>query len=406
MQLNMLQVDPVVGDTLVVFLNALTRLGIGSANQKVVVRYVSPELIITEDSRLTTTLPRQNGSFNTPLTQTQLAAIAQEYGSYAKHQADALFEGRINGSTESTTGGRVIAVHSLMNSDNIWGYTYSTGNYFVWDYWVGVANGSTFGHSQQPQRVADNLFMHEIALMRHAGLIERNGLTWSNGDRGNQWVVEGFARFTERLPIAARLLGTTEPSRIDNVQLPFNPIFNNAYFRDDVPTFLNAGTILFDAYQNSSFVFDYFADQVALTGGDWKRALRELLLAAGTPQTMDATIARWLPGLTHGQLMTRARIALYTDDIGWTLPAWTQYHQYRLRDSRPAGSASASDPRNAWPTIRPGSAFDIAAPGGALYRGTAVGYIIDGTQAGSADATIIVDAPAKTNAVMSVTRIR
>jgi hypothetical protein len=394
---------PQVGDTLVVFLNGISRLGIPSGNQKVVVRYVSDELIITEDSRLTTTLPRQNGSFNTPLTAAQLEALAQNYAAHGRVQGDSLFQRQHNSATASANDGRVIAVHSLMNADNIWGYTYSTTNYFVWDFWVGVANGATAGSNQQPQRVADNLFMHEITHMRHAGLLEQNGLSWQNQSRGNKWVVEGFARFTERLPIAARLLGTSNPSRVDNVTLPLNPLFNGAYFRDDVPTFLNAGSSMFEGYQNASFVFDYFADQIALQGGDWRAALREFLLRAGQPQTLDPVVGRWVAATSFDELFTRARVALYTDDIGDPLPAWTQYHQFQLRASRPPGSASGSDPRNAWPRLVPGAAFDNTIT---VLSGGGHGYLIDGTQAGAADARIVVDAPRRANAVMSVTRIR
>src|SRR5688572_13340867 len=345
--------DPVVGDTLLVFLNGISRLSIPSGNQKVVVRHVSDELIIAEDARLTSTLPWQNGSFNTPLTPAQLGEIAQNYAAHARVQGNLLFQDRHNNATTAANSGRVIAVHSLMNADNIWGYTFSTGNYFVWDFWVGVANGSTAGSNQQPQRVADNLFMHEIAHMRHYGLLELHGLPWSNQNRGNKWLVEGFARFTERLPIAARLLGSTQPSRTSNLTLPLDPLFNGAYFRYDVPTFLNAGSSMFEGYQNASFVFDYFADQVSLQGGDWRAALREFLLAAGRPETLDPVVSRWLPGMSFNELFTRARIALYTDDIGHVLPPWMQYHQFHLRASRPPGSASSSDPRNAWPRVIP-----------------------------------------------------
>lgn len=395
--------EPQVGDTLVVFLNGISRLSIASGNQKVVVRHISDELIITEDARLSTTLPRQSGSFNTPLTTAQLEAIAQNYAAQARVQGNLLFQERHNSATTSTNGGRVIAVHSLMNADNIWGYTYSTTNYFVWDFWVGVANGATAGSNQQPQRVADNLFMHEIAHMRHAGLLEQHGLPWTNQYRGNKWVIEGFARFAERLPIAARLLGTTDPSRVTNVTLPLNPLFNGSYFRDDVPTYLNAGSSMFEGYQNASFVFDYFADQVALQGADWRGAVRDFLLAAGSAETLDPAVSRWIAGLSFNELFTRARIALYTDDIGDVLPPWTQYHQFQLRASRPPGSASNNDPRNAWPRLVPGTTVDNTTT---VVIGGAYGYLIDGTQAAAADARIVVDAPRRVNAVMSITRIK
>ena len=400
--LNTTTVDPVVGDTLVVRLEGIPRLTIPTGNQKVVIRYISSELIIAEDSRLAT-LTRENGLVSTPLTDAQMAAIASEYALHARVQGDRMFEGRFNSSIEGVNSGRIVAVHTLMSSNNIWGYTYSTGNYFAWDFWVGT-NGSTAGSNQQPQRVADNVMMHEAAHLRHAGLMQRNGMAWQDQFRGHRWVVEGFARFTERLPIAARLLGTTAPSRVNNLTLPLNPIFNGSYFRDDVPTFLNAGTPMFDGYAASSFVFDYFADQVALQGGDWLVALREFLLAAGNPETLDAAIQRYIPGITFEQLFTRARIALYTDDIGYTLPAWTQYHQFNLRTSRPPGSGGASvDPRNAWVKLVPGAPLSTLAD---ITAGGALGYVIDGSAAGATTSNLVIEAPLRPNAVMSITRIR
>ncbi|HUF49674.1 MAG TPA: hypothetical protein VMN60_02495 [Longimicrobiales bacterium] len=391
---------PALGDTVVVRMEGIARLGISSGNQKAVIRHISAELIIAEDVRLTTTLARQSGAYNTPLSAALLDSIALEYAAIAHVQGDQLFQGRYNTAIEANSPPRVLAVHSLMYADNIWGYTYTTGDYFVWDYWVGT-DGVTRGLSQTPQRVADNLIMHEIAHMRHWGLLQRNG----SPPRGNRWLVEGFARHTERAAIANRLLGTVTPSRTDNVLLPRNPVFNNTYFRDDVPTFLNAGTSMFGGYQHASFVFDYFMDQVALAGGDYMSALRDLVINAGRQETVDAAVSRWLPGMSFAELFTRARIALYLDDIGTAgLPAWTQYQQFQLRASRPAGSASASDPRNLWPSFTPGITTDVEI---LVANGAAYGVILDGTQAASASAGITLDAPGATpNAVLSITRIR
>src|SRR5690606_36055045 len=191
---------------------------------------------------------------------------------------------------------------------------------FVWDYWV-ATDGRTKGLNQHPQRVADNLFMHEIAHMRHMGMLQHGGKGIAG--RGHRWLVEGFARFTERLPTTARILGTTTPSRTQNIGLPRNPAFGNAYFLDDVPTYLQAGSSMYHGYDASSFVFDYFADQVALSGGDWMQAVREFVLAGASEDDLDAAVQRWLPGVTFTDLSTRARIALYTDDLDASgLPAW------------------------------------------------------------------------------------
>jgi hypothetical protein len=390
---------PVPGDTVVVRMEGIPRLGIPTGNQRAVVRFVSDELVIAEDVRLTTTLQREGGGFNTPIHADTLRAIGEQYAALARVQGDLLFEGRHNAAVEGSNGGRTLAVHSLMYADNIWGYTYSSTNYFVWDYWVGT-NGSNGGLNQHVQRNTDNLFMHEIAHMRHVGLLQRNGVPTSL--RGDRWLVEGFARFTERLPIAARLLGTQEPSRTNNIELPRNPDFGNSYFRDDVPTFLNTSTSMLQGYQHSSFVFDYLADQVALQGGDWRAALRQFLVAAGGQQTLDAAVNQSL-GITFGELFSRARLALYLDDIGTPgLPPWTQYHQFQLRASRPAGSAAASDPRAAWTTLVPGTAREVA---GSLAAGAAWGFLIDGTQA-TASAIFNIIGPPTGNAVLSVTRIR
>lgn len=398
--INAVAANPVVGDTITqVWMEGIPRLGIPPGSQRVIVRHVSDELIIAEDVRLAT-LPRENGGFNTPLHPDTMHAIAQQYAAHARTQGDLLFDGRHNNAIENSIDGRVLAIHSLMPADNIWGYTYSSTAYFVWDYWVGT-DGSTGGLNQRAERNADNLFMHEVAHMRHLGVLQHASVPESQ--RGNRWLVEGFARFSERLPIAARLLGTPDPSRTGNVVLPLNPAFNNAFFRDDVPTYLSGSTPMVEGYQHSAFVFDYFADQVALDGGDWRAALRELLLAAGSPAQLDNVIDRWL-GLTFGELFTRARTALYLDDIGTVgLPAWTQYHQYQLRASRPAGSQSNNDPRNAWTTLAPATPSQVV---GAVPAGAAWGFIIDGTATATSSSVINLVGPATANAVLSVTRIR
>ena len=357
-ELNSMNV-PVPGDTIQFLMEGIPRLGINTGNQRAVVRFVSDHLIIAEDVRLATTLMRPGGTFNSPIPEADLLQIAAEYDAFARPQGDIFFAGRYNSAVEAETPHRVTAVHSLMPAENVWGYTYEVSDYFVWDYWVST-DGATKGLNQHPQRVADNLFMHETAHMRHFGLRQRNQLGAS--DRGNAWLVEGFARFSERMPIAARLLGTTAPPRTSNVVLPRNPAFGNVYFMDDVPTYLNASSSMFFGYHTSSFVFDYFADQVALQGGDWIAATREFILAGRSRQALDAVTDSWLPGTSFADLFTRARIALYTDDIGTAgLPAWTQYHQFRLRESRPAPEQSAGqDPRVQW--VRISTAAPSASP--------------------------------------------
>ena len=397
---NSLQADPVIGDTIQVLMSAIPRLGIATGMQSAVIRHVSDHLIIAQDTRLTTQLVRESGGFNTPLTDADLTAIAAEYAVVARVQSDMLFQNRHNAAVESSVPHRITAVHSIMSANDVWGYTYSVSNYFVWDYWVGT-DGSTKGLNQHPQRVTDNLFMHEIAHMRHVGMLERNGVGFAG--RGNRWLVEGFARFSERLPVAARILGTTTPSRTDNAVLPRNPSFNNAYFLDDVPTYLHAGSSMYFGYHTSSFVFDYLADQVARGGGDWQAAVREFLLAGGSQDALDAVVEKWIPGTTFADLFTRARIALYTDDIGTSgLPAWTQYHQFRLRESRPAPQQLADqDPRVAWPRI---SMAEPASVSGSVGAGAAAGFILAG--AGPAPAVIRAAAPSGPHAILSVTRIR
>lgn len=387
--------NPQIGDTLVVRMEGITRLGIPNGDQKAVIRFISDDLVIAEDARLTTTLTRQGGSFNTPLQPATMDSIAKEYAAHARAQGSYLFDSRFNAAIEATPNRRVIAVHSIMYADNIWGYTYSSGNYFVWDYWVG-SDGSTPGSNQQPHRVADNLIMHEIAHMREVGLLQRNG----NPRRGNRWIVEGFARFSERLPIASRLLATPTPSRTSNLELPRNPAFGGGYFRDDVPTYLNMTTSMFGGYQHSAFVFDYFADQVALRGQDWTLAMRQFVTAAGRPETLDAATLQWV-GVTFPELFTRSRIALFLDDIDTPgLPDWTQYHQYQLRASRPPGTGV--DPRNVFPVLVPGEAVLIP---DSITPGSAWGYVIDGTSA-TASSVFSVTGVYTSNGVLSITRIR
>jgi hypothetical protein len=386
--------DIQVGDTVQATMVGIPRLNIPDGVQKAVVRYVGPDLVIAEDVRLTTTLRRQTGGFNTPLTMADMQAIAADYALYAKVQADRFFGGRYNGSIEAG-GGRPIAIHSLMYADNVWGYTFPNGNYFVWDFWVGT-NGSTKGVNQQTERSSNNLFMHEIAHMRHAGMNERANRTV----RGNRWLVEGFARASERWPIAMRLLGTATPSRINNLVLPSyaSSVLNSL---EDVPVYTQTSLSMYGGYATSAYVFDYFADQVArTTSTDWMTALGDFLINAGVESDLNAAIDRYLPGLDFGTLFTRARIAFYTDDyVG--LPDWTQYHQFQLRASR-ATINTQLDPRNLWPKIVPGSPFGETRP---VPPGSAFGYIIDGSTA-TANARILLEMPHASYGVISVTRIR
>jgi hypothetical protein len=398
--LNSARADPVPGDTLVVQMEAIPRLGITAGAQRAVIRHVTDELIIAEDVRLRTTLVRETGGFNTPLTDADMAAITAEYSAVARVQGDIFFQNRHNAAVESAVPHRVTAVHSLMPADDIWGYTYAVTNYFVWDYWV-ATDGSTKGLNQHPQRVTDNLFMHEISHMRHIGMLQQHGLLVTA--RGNRWLVEGFARFTERLPIAARILGTTSPSRTANTVLPRNPAFNNAYFLDDVPTYLNAGSSFYFGYQTSSYLFDYFADRVAHGGGDWLAALREFLLAGASRAELDDVVQRWIPGTTFADLVSQSRIALYADDIGTPgLPSWTQYHQFRLRESRPPPEQlAAQDPRVHWTRISPAAPGSIS---GAVAAGAASGFIIDG--GATASGLIRMSGPSASRAIVAVARIR
>ncbi|HEX6007226.1 MAG TPA: hypothetical protein VFY80_04645, partial [Burkholderiales bacterium] len=304
---NLASAAAAVGDTISVFMAGIPRLGIADGVQQAIVRYVGPNLIIAEDVRLGT-LTRQDGTTNTPLLLADMEAIAADYAQYARVQGDLFFQNRHNSATEAAQS-RIIAVHSLMYADNIWGYTYPSQNYFVWDYWVGT-NGSTKGVNQSIVRNANNLFMHEIAHMRHYGMSERAGRTAA---RGNRWLVEGFARATERWPITMRLTGVTEFSRTGNIQLPlFSPTSLSSL--EDVPVYLAASFSVLEGYGSSSYIFDYFADQVALTGADWRVALGEFLVNAGVEADLNSVIARYLPGVDVATLFTRARAALFLDD--------------------------------------------------------------------------------------------
>ena len=395
---NSVNADPVVGDTILVYLAGVDRLGTVDGDQRAVIRHVSNDLIIAEDARLLT-MPRAGGGYNTPLSQADMDSISRAYSAHTRAQSDLLFENRHNRATETQTPPRIVAVHTLMFADNIWGYTYMTGNVFAWDYWV-ATNGSTKGLAQHPLRNAHNLFMHEITHMRHWGLLERAGRT---NNLGNVWLIEGFARFSERLPIGAYLMNSGNPSRTGNVNLGAYPEFGGSRFREDVPSYLNVGFPMLDGYAASSYVFDYLADQVALAGGDWRRALTRFVANAGTEADANAAVNAALPGLTFEELFTRARIAAYTDDIGTPgLPSWTQYHQFNLRGSREPSTAASFDPRNAWPKIEPGVTFG---DNRGLFAGAAYGYLIDGVNA-TDSGRIFIDFTMPNNAVISITRIR
>ncbi len=393
-------VAPQVGDTLRVYMEGISRLGIGAGQQRAVVRLVTPDIIIAEDARFSDpTFTRSNGVRNSPILAADLQQIASEYSAYAKVQADNLFENRYNSATEYDPG-RPIAVHTMMYGDGIWGYTYSSTNYFLWDYWVNTTDGVTKQIYQHAQRNADNLFMHESAHIRHYGLTERNGHHF-----GNNWHTEGFARASERLPMTARLLGNMNPARTANLVLPLNPAWAPQFFVDEIPSYWYASTGMYDGYTPAAFVFDYFADQVALAGGDWRAALREFLLNGDSEIGLNAAINARL-GIDFGTLFTRARIALYTDDIGTPgLPAWTQYQQLQLRASRRTSSTlNNSDPRNFWPKIVAGTTYSDAAH--TIGGGAAFGYVIDGSAAGASSARFDFAPTRAANGVMTIVRIR
>jgi hypothetical protein len=382
-----------VGDTIVVHMVGIPRLGIPDGPQQAVVRHTTPDVVIAEDVRLRTLL-RQGGGTNTPLSATDMEAIATDYARYAKAQADRFFNGRYNSAVEAGDG-RPIAIHSLMFADNIWGYTFPSGNYFVWDFWVGT-NGSVKGPNQQIERNTNNLFMHELTHIRHFGLTERANGVW----RANRWLVEGFARASERWPVAMRLLGSITPSRTDNLVLPLYPV-STLNMVEDVPVYTQASTSLYGGYAASSYVFDYFADQVARRGGDWTAALSEFVVNGGTEEALNEVIGRYLPGRDVGMLFTQARIALFTDDYAFGLPDWTQYHQFHLRASRTTAIPQL-DPRNLWPKIRPGDSFTDAR---SVLPGGAYGYIIDGTTA-TGSARVLFNLPRASYGVISITRIK
>ncbi|HEX6065152.1 MAG TPA: hypothetical protein VFZ04_13070 [Longimicrobiales bacterium] len=383
----------VVGDTIVVHMVGIPRLGISDGTQQAVVRYTTPDLVIAEDVRLRT-LVRQGGGTNTPLSASDMEAIATDYSRYAKVQADRFFSGRYNSAVEAGDG-RPIAIHSLMYADNIWGYTFPSGNYFVWDFWVGT-NGSVKGPNQQVERNSNNLFMHELTHMRHFGLTERTHGMW----RANRWLVEGFARASERWPVAMRLLGSITPPRTDNLVLPLYPV-STLNMVEDVPAYTQASSSLYGGYAASSYVFDYFADQVARRGTDWTTALSQFIVNAGTEEALNQVIGRYLPGWDVGMLFTQARIALFTDDYAFGLPDWTQYHQFHLRASRTT-TAPQLDPRNLWPKIKPGDSFADAR---SVLPGGAYGYIIDGTMA-TGSARVLFNLPRANYGVISITRIK
>jgi hypothetical protein len=390
---NSVNASIVPGDTISAVLIGIQRLGIPDGTQRAVVRYAGPDLIIAEDVRLPT-LARQTGGFNTPLTMADMEAIAADYAQYAKVQADLFFNGRHNAAVEGN-GSRPIAIHTLMYQDNIWGYTFPNGSYFAWDFWV-TTDGQTKGINQTIERNANNLFMHEIAHMRHAGLNERAGKT-----RGNTWLVEGFARASERWPIAMRLLNTTDFSRTSNVVLP-GYATSSLNSLEDVPTYVTASFTLYSGYANSAYIFDYFADQVARSGNsNWRAALADFLVNAGSQSDLNAAINRYLPGIDFGTLFTRARIALYLDDIATGLPDWTQYHQFQLRASRMTANPQ-NDPRNMWRQIVPGTDFTDARE---IVPGAAFGYIIDGTS-GAAGTRLTIEMPRNAQNIMSITRIK
>ena len=146
-----------VGDTIQVFLEAI-RASIPAGTYKAIVRLVTPDIVIAEDLRIfsrDSSFTRANSTpgaplYNTPMTDVDLQQIAAEYAQNARVQGDRFFGDRHNNSTTQNPG-RPIAVHSLMFASNIWGYTYSTTNYFVWDYWVST-NGSTKSVAQHAQR--------------------------------------------------------------------------------------------------------------------------------------------------------------------------------------------------------------------------------------------------------------
>lgn len=383
---------PLIGDTLLIYLDGIPRLGIPGGYQKVFVKYISNELIFAEDVRIRTrSIWRSDFTYNDTLTIAQMQGIANNYAAVGAVQGNLLFNNVFNEFTELR--GRIIAVHTLMPNDNVWGYTYQYDDNFAFDYWVGT-NGSTPGMSQNLEVVADYLFTHEIAHMRHFGLLEDAGRT---GMQGNQWLVEGFAAFAERSSSAHRLSGTQNFSRTGNITLGTYPSLAGNYFMSDVPTYSQMHGSMFGGYGASSFVFDYLADQA---GGDWRAKVRDFVTFAGVQADANAKANTYLPGNTFESLFTRARVALYTDDYGAGLPAASQYLQYNLRASRPL--PLLAEPRGTFPKISPGTAFNQTV---LLAGGTARGFVIDGTTA-TANANVKLDYNTVARGIVSVTRIK
>jgi hypothetical protein len=112
-----------------------------------------------------------------------------------------------------------------------------------------------------------------------------------------------------------RQLNALDFSRTQNVVLPFSQAGYPSFSPDEIPPYWYASASMYGGYSASSFVFDYFADQVASTGGDWLKALQELVVAGSASGDIDGVVNRYL-GYGFGMLFTRARVALYLDDIG------------------------------------------------------------------------------------------
>jgi hypothetical protein len=390
-----------VGDTLSVFMQGIPRLVIPSGTYKAVVKKVTNNIVFAEDTRLTTVLYRENGtSLNTPLTETQMTNIATQYDSYGFVQNNLLFNNLYNAAT-AAAGNKVVLVHTLMPSNTTWGYTSANTNVILFDFWVSTADGRTPGLNQNPIRVADNLVTHEVAHQRHYAL---NSSTFLQGANGIPWV-EGFARFTERGAIAHRTLATQNYSRTGNVTLPLIAGLETSttFFMSDIPDYTKTPNSNFQGYDAFAYFFDYFSDQTASSGGDWRAAVRNLITNGNTLTGANNAIAAALPGSDLFAILTKSRLALYADEYTAGLPSSLQFTMLNLRGNRLSTTITTYDPRTTFLKVTPGVAFSKSL---SLAAGAAQGYLIDGANASSVNAKINLSAQAYARGVVSVTRIR
>lgn len=365
----------------------------GPVDPRIVIAHIGPRLVVAELLDAVRGRLLYLGQPARAIPGDQLAALEAAYA-VPGAQLDSLFGRPLPKSLYAAgVGTRELGEREMLVNmplpPGFWGF--GGVDFVTVNYWL-TANG---GQPPSAAEITDQLLAHEFTHMRHMSKY------WDLDYALPPWVVEGVASFSEGLAAAARLFGTDDPSRLSRwTQRPPGTRTVPRPPSSSLDSFL-AG------YDESAYAWHYLADHVAARGGNWRRAVLDLVSSAHSRALADAAVASHLPGLTTHDLVVQSRVAGQLEAMrheGCTdcvipaaLPEWTRYLQY---DLTVVGLGAYEAER--WPRLVPGAGSGTAFT---MRTGALWPTVIDGRGA-SVDDSWQLDLSRSPQMTISVVRIR